>query len=186
MKNLKSCILIYVMLTAITGAAYPLTVTIVSRFLFPDKSEGSLIRINDEIRGSRLIGQKFNSPAYFWPRPSASDYGTMPSAASNLGPTSADLMKAVEDRKKQLSPFISDPIPADMLLASGSGLDPHISPEAAFSQIDHVVKARGFSSRQREELVSLVKRHIEKPQWGIFGSPRVNVLELNIALDSMR
>lgn len=186
MKNLKSLVLLYVTLTAITGAVYPLAVTIVSRILFPEKAEGSIILINSEVRGSKLIGQKFTSPEYFWPRPSASDYGAIPSAASNLGPTSAALKQSLTERRKTISAYISEPIPPDLLLASGSGLDPDISPEAALSQVDHVAKARGFSTQQREALVSLVKQHIEKPQWGIFGSPRVNVLELNIALDSIR
>ena len=186
MKNLKSIILLYLILTVITGAVYPLAVTVVSRVLFPDKVEGSLIQINGEVRGSRLIGQNFASPEFFWSRPSASDYGAIPSAASNLGPTSAVLKQSTAERRKILSAYIAEPIPFDLLLASGSGLDPHISPEAALSQVDHVAKARGFSFQQREELVSLIKQHIEKPQWGIFGSTRVNVLELNIALDSLR
>jgi len=186
MKNLKSLVLLYLILTAITGVGYPLAVTVASRVLFPDKVEGSLIRINGKVRGSKLIGQNFQSPQYFWPRPSASDYGAIPSAASNLGPTSLTLGQLIDERRKKLSSYITEPVPPDLLLASGSGLDPHISPEAALAQVDHVAKARGFSSQQREELASLVKQHTEKPQWGIFGSPRVNVLELNIALDSMR
>jgi len=185
MKNLKTCALLYLMLTAITGVAYPFAVTIVSGLLFPDKSTGSLIRIDGEVRGSRLIGQKFTSPAYFWPRPSASDYGTLPSAASNMAPTSALLKRLVAERKVQVSEYISVPIPPDLLLSSGSGLDPHVSPQAALAQVYHVAQARGLNEQQKENLLALVKQHTEGPQWAIFGSSRVNVLELNIALDSM-
>jgi len=185
MKNLKSCIILYVILTFITGAVYPFAVTVVSRLLFPEKSKGSIILVNGEIRGSKLIGQNFTSPEYFWPRPSASNYGAIPSAASNLGPTSVTLKQLIEERRKMLSAYIPEPVPPDLLLASGSGLDPHISPEAALSQVDHVAKAREFSTRQREALIALVKQHIEEPQWGIFGSQRVNILELNIVLDSL-
>jgi K+-transporting ATPase ATPase C chain len=184
MKNLKSCLVLYAALTFTLGIAYPLAVTMVARTFFQDQAEGSLLRIQGEIRGSRLIGQKVDSPAYFWPRPSAGDYGTLPASASNLGPTSAALQQAVAERQRRLSPYIANPIPPDLLLASGSGLDPHLSPAAALSQVDHVAKARGFSAQQKEELMALVSGHIEGPQLGVLGSPRVNVLLLNLALDS--
>ena len=184
MKNLKACLLLYAALSIITGMAYPLAVTLAARTLFPRPAEGSLIRIQGEVRGSSLIGQKFSSPAYFWPRPSAGDYGAVPSAASNLGPTSAELKKQVEARRNNLAPYFSSPIPADLLLASGSGLDPHISPEAALAQIEHVAKARGLNDEQKEKLTDLVKQNIQSSQWHILGSPRVNVLLLNLALDS--
>jgi len=183
MKNLFSCIVLFVILTIITGLVYPLAVTGVSRVLFPEKVKGSLILVKEEIIGSSLIGQKFQSPAYFWPRPSASDYQAVPSSVSNLGPTSAALKQAMDDRKKNLVPYFSSSIPAELLLASGSGLDPHISPETALAQIDRVAKARGLSARDKERLIALVKKNTEGPQGRIFGSPRVNVLRLNLALD---
>ncbi|MFA6449290.1 MAG: potassium-transporting ATPase subunit KdpC [bacterium] len=183
MKNIKACVFIFLLLTAITGALYPAAVTAVAQLLFADKANGSLIRRGDEIRGSRLIGQKFTSPAYFAGRPSASDYSALPSAASNQGPTSASLKSAVEGRRRNLTSRISGTIPADLLLASGSGLDPHISPEAALVQIDHVAKARNLSGMRRTQLERLVRRSIEGPQMGIFGAPRVNALKLNMETD---
>ena len=185
MKNLKSCLLLYLTLSIITGMAYPLVVTVLARTFFPDQAGGSLVRIQGEVRGSSLIGQKFDSPAYFWPRPSAGDYATIPSSASNLGPASAGLKQAVAERRQRLLPDISDPIPPDLLLASGSGLDPHLSPQAALAQIDHVAKARRLNAREKENLAALVRQQIQPPQWRVFGSPRVNVLLLNLALDSL-
>jgi len=185
MKNLKPCIVLYVMLTILTGAVYPTAVTVISQLLFTDKANGSLVRTERDIRGSLLIGQKFNSPAYFLPRPSASDYSALPSSASNQGPTSASLKRAVDERQRRLAPYITGEIPADLLLASGSGLDPHISPAAALAQIDHVAKARHLSESQKFRLDKLVRQHIEAPQWGIFGAPRVNVLKLNMETDRM-
>jgi len=185
MKNLKSAIILYVILTALTGIAYPLFVTGISQAAFPEKANGCLVYSDGEIRGSFLIGQTFTDPAYFWSRPSVSSYDTLPSAASNQGPTSAALKQAVDARKKDLAHSISGEIPADLLMASGSGLDPHISPEAAYAQIDHVAHARNLSPEQVLNLEDLVRQLIEKPQWGIFGASRVNVLKLNLAVDHM-
>jgi len=185
MKNLRPCIVIFVILTALTGVLYPLAVTVVSQLFFRDKANGSLLTIGEDTRGSLLIGQRFENPAYFRSRPSKSDYSAMPSGASNQGPTSEALRQAVEDRESELSSTIPGRIPPDLLLASGSGLDPHISPEAAFAQIDHVAKARNLSPQQKTGLTELVKRCIEEPQWGIFGAPRVNVLKLNLAADGL-
>jgi len=185
MKNLFACVVLFAVLTVLTGVVYPAAVTAVSYCLFPEKARGSLVRVNKEIIGSSLIGQKFSSPAYFWPRPSASDYGTLPSSGSNLGPTSATLKQQVDDRKKNLAPYFSGTIPADLLLSSGSGLDPEISPEDALAQSGHVAKARGLSASERERLTGLIKDKSKGPQWHIFGSPRANVLELNIELDRL-
>jgi len=183
MRNLKHCILIYLALTVLTGYIYPITVTIATQLSFPDKANGSLIYKSGEIRGSKLIGQNFTGAEYFWPRPSISDYSAMPSSASNEGPTSEALKQSIENRKNELAPYIGGKIPADLLMASASGLDPHISPEAALAQVDHVAEARNLSSDQKTELENLVRQHIERPQWGIFGAARVNVLELNLAVD---
>lgn len=185
MKKIRPCIVLFGILTIITGVLYPAAITVVAQLLFADKANGSLIRQGDEIRGSQLIGQKFTSNAYFWGRPSASDYSTLPSAASNQGPTSDLLKSAVENRRKHLARYISGTIPADLLQASGSGLDPHISPEAALAQIGHVAKARHLSGEQTVRLKELVTRSIEGPQMGIFGAPRVNVLKLNMETDLM-
>jgi potassium-transporting ATPase KdpC subunit len=185
MRNLKPCIFIFLILTFITGVIYPLVITFISQAVLSDKANGSLIRENAEIRGSSLIGQEFTLPEYFWSRPSMSDYNALPSTASNLGPTSEALKLAVGNRKNQLSPYISGEIPADLLLASGSGLDPHISPEAALAQIDHVTKARNLSTEQIASLYELVRQCIDRPQWSIFGAPRVNVLKLNMATDEL-
>ena len=185
MKNLRSCVIIFIMLSLLTGVAYPLLVTAIGRGFFKDETQGSLIRIQGQVRGSRLIGQSFQSPAYFWSRPSASEYGALPSSASNLAPTSEALKRAVTERRSRLSQSLASPIPADLLFASGSGLDPHLSPEAALAQVDHVVKARGLKPGEKAKLLEIVKQQIEKPQLGILGSPRVNVLELNLALDDL-
>jgi len=183
MKNLFACVVLFAVLTVLTGMVYPAAVTAVSYCLFSEKAHGSMIRVNNVTTGSRLIGQKFSSPAYFWSRPSASDYGTLPSSGSNLGPISAALKQQVDERKKNLASYFSGTIPADLLLASGSGLDPEISPEDALAQSEHVAKARGLSVSEKERLTGLVKDKTRSPQWHIFGSPRVNVLELNIELD---
>jgi len=185
MKTLKSCIVLYIILTVITGVIYPLVATGISQLFFKDKANGSLVTEGNEIKGSVLIGQKFTDPAYFWSRPSASDYSALPSGASNQGPTSESLRQTIEKRKDDFAPFIPAPIPADLLLASGSGLDPDISPSAALSQIDHVANSRQLSDVQKATLIELVNKEIEKPQWGIFGAPRVNVLKLNLMIDKM-
>ena len=183
MKNILQGIVLFLTLTGITGILYPGAVTAVAQLLFADKAHGSMIRQGDEIRGSHLIGQNFTSPAYFLPRPSASGYSALASGASNQGATSASLKRTVEARRRNLAKKISGPLPADLLLASGSGLDPHISPQAALLQAPHVARARQLSEEQETELEGLVRRHIEGPQLGVFGAARVNVLELNMETD---
>jgi K+-transporting ATPase ATPase C chain len=162
-------------------------VTVAANLIFPVQAGGSLIKQNDTVIGSSLIGQTMADTKYFWSRPSAVDYNPLPSAASNQGPTSAALKKAVEDRAsaiRQANHLSADAvIPQDLLFASGSGLDPHISPDAARLQIDRIAQARGLS---REAVASLVERFVETPQLGVFGEARVNVLLLNIALDEMK
>jgi K+-transporting ATPase ATPase C chain len=176
-------------MTVFMGLIYPLVMTAIGQIVFPEQANGSMIRINGKLVGSKLIGQNFTSDKYFWPRPSAIGYNPLPSGGSNYGPTSDTLKKLVELRRSEfirlngLSP--NTKVPPDMLYASGSGLDPDISPESAELQIDRVARARGFDSLQTVELQKLVKSHIVKPQLGFLGDPRVNVLELNIALDSL-
>ena len=161
-----------IVLTVFTGWFYPWLVTTIARSAFPDRAEGSLVRIGGEIRGSELIAQKFSGDRYFWPRPSAGDYATVPSSASNLGPSSAALAKAHNGIP-----------PADMVTTSASGLDPEISPEAARYQLDRVAKARRLNESQKEELRTLVEQSVLEPTFGFLGESRVNVLRLNLALD---
>ncbi len=177
-------------MTVFTGLIYPLVMTALGQIVFPEQANGSMIRINGKLVGSKLIGQNFTSDKYFWPRPSAIGYNPLPSGGSNYGPTSDTLKELVEMRRSEfirsngLSPNAK--VPPDMLYASGSGLDPDISPESAELQIDRVARARGFDSLQTAALSKLVKSYTEKPQLGFLGDPVVNVLELNIALDSLR
>jgi K+-transporting ATPase ATPase C chain len=140
--------------------------------------------------GSELIGQANADDGYFWPRPSAVNYSPLPSGGSNLGPTSSALQASVAEHAAGLRAAhhlpASAALPSDLLFASGSGLDPHISPEAARLQIDRVAQARQFTAAQRAQLAALVERSIEPPQFGLLGQPRVNVLKLNLALDALK
>jgi potassium-transporting ATPase KdpC subunit len=179
MKTILQSLRIYLVLTLVTGILYPLAMTGVAQLLFPKQANGSRIVESGKLVGSDLLAQKFESPRYFWPRPSSADYATVPSGASNKGPTSADLKKSIADRR---SKFGND-APIDLLTTSGSGLDPHISPEAAHLQIARVADARKMSIQQ---ISSLVDQTIEAPQFGFLGEPRVNVLRLNQALDQLR
>ncbi len=177
--------------TVVAGLAYPLVMTVIAQFLFHDQANGSLVTRDGQIIGSALLAQQFQGTNYFWPRPSANGYGTGPSgiaasSGSNLGPTSSKLQAAVSNN---IAAFISGNnlptnavVPADMAYASASGLDPHISPEAARLQIARVAASRGLSEGKVKELV---EKFIEPPQWGIFGETRVNVLKLNLALDRL-
>ncbi len=179
MKVLFQSIRIYIVFTLLTGIIYPLAMTGVAQALFPRRANGSRIIENGKLVGSELLAQKFESPRYFWPRPSSVDYATIPSGASNKGPTSSDLKKLVEERRAKFG----NNAPVDLLTASGSGLDPHISPEAADLQISRIATARNMPTKKIAELVN---RATEQPQLGFFGEPRVNVLLVNRALDQLR
>jgi K+-transporting ATPase ATPase C chain len=178
MKIALQSIRIYLVITLLTGVIYPLAMTGVAQLLFPKQANGSRIIENGKLVGSDLIAQKFESPRYFWSRPSAADYATVASGASNKGPTSADLKKSIEERREKFGTNA----PVDLLTASGSGLDPHISPEAARLQIPRIAAARNMSIQKISELVD---QTIEQPQLGFLGEPRVNVLQLNRALDQL-
>jgi K+-transporting ATPase ATPase C chain len=178
MKTILQSLRIYLVLTLLTGIIYPLAMTGVAQLLFPKQANGSRIIENGKVVGSDLIAQKFESPRYFWPRPSSADYATVPSGASNKGPTSADLKKSIDERRAK---FGND-APVDLLTASGSGLDPHISPEAARLQIARVAAARNISI---QKITTLVYQTIEEPQLGFLGESRVNVVRLNRALDQL-
>ena len=174
-------------MTVLTGVAYPLIVTGIAQVAFPRQANGSLIFEKEKIIGSRLIGQPFSDPKYFWSRGSATSpmpYNGASSSGSNLGPTNPALKEAVEGRVKALRDAgapASQQVPADLATASGSGLDPHISPAAAEFQVARIAAARKIPE---EKLRELVKQHTEGRQWGILGEPRVNVLPLNLALDA--
>jgi K+-transporting ATPase ATPase C chain len=169
-------------MTVITGLAYPLIVTGIAQVLFKDQANGSLIEKDGKVVGSSLIGQPFSDPKYFWGRPSATSpmpYNGAASSGSNQGPTNPALKEAVKGRIKDHEG--KTPVPADLVTASGSGLDPHISPAAAEYQIERIAKARNLAP---EKLRELVQKHAEGRQLGILGEPRVNVLRLNLALDA--
>ena len=185
MKLLTQSIMLTIVLTVLTGVIYPLVVTGIAQLAFKDQANGSLIEKNGQVVGSEFLAQQFTGEKYFWPRPSAGGYATVPSGASNKGPTSVDLQKAVEARVtafRAAHKLAADaPVPADMVFASGSSLDPHISPEAAHLQVARVAAARGISE---DQIKALVEKFIEGPQWGILGESRVNVLRLNLALET--
>ena len=178
---------IFAVLTVLCGIIYPLLITGFAQSFFPEKANGSLIRENNKLIGSKLIGQKFDSASYFQSRPSAVDYNPLPSGGSNLGPNSEKLKEQVAARVEQWTksnPAVSaNKIPSEMLFASASGLDPHISPTAALLQIDRIVEARNLTDAQKQHIVELVNKLTEKPQFSLLGESRINVLKLNIALD---
>lgn len=187
MQDLKPAILMPVAFTLICGGIYPALVTGVAQGIFPKQARGSFITDgNGREVGSALIGQPFSAPQYFWPRPSATagfPYNPAASGGSNLGPTNPAYLKQVEERIKVLRDAgIAGPLPADLVQASGSGLDPHISPEAALVQVPRVARARGITADEVERLVSA---HTEDRQFGLLGYHRVNVLALNLALDRL-
>ncbi len=185
-KELKTALLLFLAFSLIVGLAYPLFITGVVQLAMPEKASGSLLLVDGNVVGSELIGQSFLSPDYFHDRPSSVNYSANGSGASNLGPTSAKLMDLVKQRIEQtrsenyLSP--NESVPADSVLASGSGLDPHISVEGAMLQVSRVAKARGLP---QSEVKVLIYQNIEPAQFGILGQERINVLKLNLALDSL-
>ncbi|MEO7933520.1 MAG: potassium-transporting ATPase subunit KdpC [Chthoniobacterales bacterium] len=183
MKNILTALRVFLVLSILTGIVYPVAMTLLSESIFTKNADGSLIVLNGKLVGSSLLAQKTTDAKYFWPRPSAGDYATVSSGASNQGILSKSLADAVAARREALGNGTN--IPPDLLYASGSGLDPHISPEAARYQIARVAAARHYDANQMEKLTMLVEARIERPQFGIFGDPRVNVLELNLAVDQM-
>ena len=183
MKNIKTAILLFAILMVIIGGVYPLLVTVLSNFIFPWQSRGSLIH-DSGIRGSMLIGQPFSDPKYFWPRPSPTadfPYNPMASGGSQLGPTNDELAKKISERLELFRRAgIKAPIPSDLVMASGSGLDPHVTLESALIQVPRVAKSRNLDE---ESVRRLVMAHLEKRQLWLLGKERVNVLNLNLALD---
>lgn len=188
-QQLRLALMMLVILTLVTGAIYPLVVTGIAQGIFSHKANGSLIEGNGKAVGSELIGQTFTDLKYFWPRPSATGphpYNAGASSGSNLGPTNPALMEQVQVRIDTLhaaNPNQQAPVPVDLVTASGSGLDPHISPAAAMYQIPRIAQARNINPAAVSELVT---RYTEGRQLGFLGEPRVNILQLNLALDALR
>ncbi|MGE5726767.1 MAG: potassium-transporting ATPase subunit KdpC [Acidobacteriota bacterium] len=184
-RNLLTAVLMTIATTILLGIIYPLAVTAIAQVLFPDQANGELIRRNGVVVGSRILGQSFSSAGYFHSRPSAAGdgYDADSSGASNLGPTNSKLMARVKDdaaAAERENPNAL--VPVDLVTASGSGLDPDISPAAAEFQIPRVARARGMSPQAVRQLV---RRHTQGRTFGFLGEPRVNVLELNLALDEL-
>ncbi|MFC7421407.1 potassium-transporting ATPase subunit KdpC [Iodobacter arcticus] len=184
--QLRPALVIFALLSVVTGLAYPLLVTGISQVTMPEQANGSLIQLQGKVVGSNLIGQNFSEPQYFWGRPSATGpmaYNAGGSGGSNLGPTNPALLDAIKARVEALKkahPNQAGAIPVDLVTASGSGLDPHISVAAARYQLERVSVERKLSS---DKVGKLVEENTEGRQFGLFGEPRVNVLKLNIALD---
>jgi potassium-transporting ATPase KdpC subunit len=190
MKHLiRPAVVSLLLLTVMTGLIYPLCITGLAQFLFPREANGSLIAREGRPAGSALIGQPFDDPRFFWGRPSATKpfpYNSAASTGSNLGPSNPDLTKAVRSRIAALRAADPDdrrPIPVDLVTASGSGIDPHISPAAALYQVSRVAKARGL---EEEVVRDLVQAHLRDRFFGVLGEPVVPVLELNMALEALR
>lgn len=179
MTKALRCFLIF---TLVTGVLYPLFITTLSHLTMKDKAQGSqAFDLHHRQVGSFLIGQKFEQPGYFWSRPSACDYHTLPSYGSNLGPTSKKLRSAVIERKNRFP--LAQHIPSDLLFASGSGLDPHITPQTALFQVERIATFRGIEASKIE---ALIEQLTEERQGGFLGAPRINVLKLNLELDELQ
>lgn len=189
LAHLRTSLRVLAVLTLLTGLVYPALVTAIAAALFPHRAHGSLVERGGKLVGSELIGQTFTGPGYFWSRPSATTpvpYNAAGSAGSNLGPSNPALHDAVRRRIAALraaDPGNDAPVPADLVTASASGLDPHISPAAALYQVRRVARARGLPEAAVRELVG---SHVEGRQLGVLGERRVNVLQLNLSLDALR
>ena len=189
LAHLRPAAVLLALLSVLCGLVYPALVTALAELLFPERAGGSLLEHGGRVVGSSLVGQPFTSAGYFWGRPSATPgtpYDAAASGGSNLGPSSPALVEAVRARIAALraaDPALTGPVPVDLVTASGSGLDPHVSPAAALLQVPRVARARGLPEARVRELVAT---HTEGRQLGVLGEPRVNVLELNLALDDVR
>lgn len=190
MKTIIISLKIFLFFTVLTGILYPLLVTGLAQVIFPKKANGSLIVKNNIVVGSELIGQQFDSAIYFSSRPSAISCNPLPSGGSNYGLTNTKLKELVADRRKE---FIANnrldsltPIPSEMLFASASGLDPHISQKAALLQVDRVAESRNFDAKKKQQLLQCIRELTESPQFQILGEERVNILLLNLEVDKIQ
>lgn len=181
LKQLRPAVVMIVTMTLLTGLAYPLAMTGLAQAIAPQAANGSLIERDGTVIGSSLIAQGFTGAGYLHPRPSVGDYGTTPTSASNLSPSSAALADTVAARRQAWQAENSGVAPADAVMASGSGIDPHISPENALGQVARIAAARGLPDAQVRQIIDLQT----EPRWlGLYGQPRVNVLLTNLALDA--
>ena len=186
-KALRTSVVLFAAFTGFTGFLYPLIVTAAAQLLFPSGANGSRIEMNGRLFGSRLVGQAFSSPGYFWSRPSVTSptpYNGAASSGSNLGPSNPAFLDQLRRRintLREADPGNNEPVPVDLVTASGSGLDPHISVAAALYQLPRVARARGLPE---EKIRSMLNRHVEGRQFEFLGEPRVNVLLLNLDLDA--
>lgn len=189
MKTITISLKIFLFFTLLTGVVYPLLVTGIAQALNPEKANGSILVSGGEKIGSKLIGQQFDSTVYFTSRPSSISYNPLPSGGSNYGLTNGKLVKLVADRREQFIVFNQldslTIVPSEMVFASASGLDPHISPDAALLQTERVSLARHFDNGQKKRLFQIINRLTEKPQFFCLGEDRINVLILNIELDKL-
>jgi len=189
-KTLFVTIKIFLFLTLLTGIIYPLMITLIAQMIFPDNANGSQLYSNGKLVGSKWIAQSIDTSRYFHPRPSIINHNPLPSGGSNLSINNSRLIEMAKQRKhdfmtiNQLAPGIE--VPAEMIFASGSGLDPHISPEAAYLQLNRVSETRRFSQSQKQQLQLLIKLSTEPRQLFILGEERVNVLLLNLAIDTIQ
>ncbi len=185
--HLRPCLVLFGLLTLLTGVAYPALITVIAQVVFHDQANGSVLERDGKPVGSALIGQTFDDPSYFWGRPSATGptgYNSAASSGSNLGPTNPALLDAIKGRVAAIRaahPDQTGPVPVDLVTASASGLDPHISPAAAEYQVARVAKARGVSA---DQVRGLIASNTEGRTFGVLGEPRVNVLRLNLALNA--
>lgn len=183
LSQFRSALIVFVALTLVTGVAYPLVVTVIANALFPHQAQGSLIEVDGRYVGSDLIGQNFAGPKYFWGRPSAAEYNGAASSGSNLGPTNPAQLDAVKARIEAMQAVhgAGKKPPIDLVTASGSGLDPHVSPAAIEYQLERVAQQRGMTV---DEIRPLIVKSAEGRTFGLLGEPRVNVLQLNLTLDA--
>ena len=188
LKQIRIAFVLLVILTLLTGLIYPLLVTGIAQLIFPWQANGSLIKYKGKIIGSSLIGQSFSDSRYFWGRPSATTpfpYNAANSSGSNMGPSNADFLTQVKDRVHHFKTTHPDIhlVPVDLVTASGSGVDPEVSPLAAYAQIQRIAKARNMSEK---EVRRLIDAHIQSRTFKVLGEPRVNVLQLNLALEKLQ
>ena len=186
MKNTIIAIKLFLILTLIIGVIYPLCITGIAQIAFPVKANGSILSNNQKIIGTELIGQQFTKPEFFWGRPSAIGNNPMPSGGSNLNPVGnalkAQILSRIDTIRKYHVNVQKNEIPIDLLFASGSGVDPHVSPEAIYFQIERIVNYRHFTNEQKKKLNKIIESLIEPPNLLIFGEARINVLKLNLKL----